>query len=70
MSAGETKKGVAGLQSASGFIQSVLGKKLRIRQFPPEFKFDYSIRVGFDMVQKIEHIISDEHRDDEPDPVP
>ena len=71
MSAGETKKGVAGLQSASGFIQSVLGKKLRIRQFPHlEFIFDDSIRAGFEMVQKIDHIISDEHRDDEPDPVP
>lgn len=61
LSAGETKKGVAGLQSASGFIQSLLGKKLRLRQFPHlTFIFDDSIRAGFEMVHKIDQIISDE----------
>ncbi len=71
MASGETKKGVAGLQSASGFIQSVLGKKLRLRQFPHlTFIFDDSIRAGFEMVHKIDTLLSSENRDDEPDPAP
>ncbi|ULQ60125.1 30S ribosome-binding factor RbfA [Brucepastera parasyntrophica] len=50
----QTKKGVSGLQNAAGYIQSVLGKKLRIRQFPHlQFIFDESIKEGFEMVQKI-----------------
>ena len=53
------KKGVAGLESAKGFIQSVLSKKLRIRQFPKlAFFFDESVREGFEMVQKIESLMA------------
>lgn len=58
----ETKLGVAGLQRAAGFIQSTIGKKLRIRQFPHlNFVFDESIREGFEMVKKINEL--DIHQD-------
>ena len=57
LSAKETKQGVAGLESAGGFIQSVLGKKLRLRQFPHlAFIFDESIKEGFDMVRRIDQL--------------
>ncbi|HBG37537.1 MAG TPA: 30S ribosome-binding factor RbfA [Treponemataceae bacterium] len=50
----QTEKGVKGLQSAAGFIQTQLSKKLRLRQFPKlEFVRDKSIQEGFDMVQKL-----------------
>ena len=50
----ETEKGVRGLQSAAGFIQSSIGKKLTIRQFPKlNFIIDTSIKDGFEMVQKL-----------------
>lgn len=66
---GTTKKGVAGLQSAAGFIQSVLGKKLRLRQFPHlSFIFDDSIRAGFEMVHKLDNLVTGEEKD--PDSVP
>jgi len=55
MSVRDTKQGVRGLESAAGFIQSTLGKKLRLRQFPHlTFIFDDSIREGFEMVRKID----------------
>ncbi|HKL84723.1 MAG TPA: 30S ribosome-binding factor RbfA [Treponemataceae bacterium] len=55
MNATETKQGVRGLESATGFIQGVLGKKLRLRQFPHlTFVFDESIKDGFDMIKKID----------------
>lgn len=51
------KKGVRGLESAAGFIQSVLGKKLRTRQFPKlTFLFDESVKESFEMVQKIDRL--------------
>ncbi len=54
MSPKETAQGVKGLEHAAGFIQSTIGKKLRIRQFPRlTFIHDESIREGFEMVQKI-----------------
>lgn len=57
MSANETKQGVRGLESAAGFIQTTLSKKLRLRQFPHlNFIFDESIREGFEMVHKIENL--------------
>jgi ribosome-binding factor A len=47
-----------GLQSAAGFIQSHLGTALRIRKIPHlRFHADTSIRDGFELVQKIDHII-------------
>ncbi len=63
----QTEKGVKGLTSAAGFIQSVLGKKLSLRQFPKLiFLADSSIKDGFEMVRKIDKIIKDdeEHHKD------
>lgn len=66
---GATKKGMAGLQSASGFIQSVLGKKLRLRQFPHlSFIFDDSIRAGFEMVHKLDNLVAGESTDNDTEP--
>lgn len=67
MNPSETKQGVRGLESAAGFIQSVLGKKLRIRQFPRlAFFYDESIKDGFEMVRKISELeIPSESNDDE-----
>jgi len=49
------KKGVMGLQSAAGFIQSQLSGEMRIRQTPRlRFHEDPSIREGFEMVKKLE----------------
>ncbi len=64
----KTKQGVRGLESAAGFIQTVLSKKLRLRQFPHlTFIFDESIREGFEMVKKIDslEISSDDDSADE-----
>ncbi|HHU37294.1 MAG TPA: 30S ribosome-binding factor RbfA [Treponema sp.] len=56
------KKGVVGLQSASGYIQSVLSKKLQLRLFPQlTFVFDDSIRAGFEMVHKIDQLLTDDN---------
>ena len=50
----QVKKGVEGLNSAAGFIQSSIAKKLTIRQFPRlTFIVDTSIKEGFDMVNKL-----------------
>lgn len=50
-------RGVAGLNSAAGFIQSVLGKKLRLLKIPKlTFLFDDSIKNGISMVQKISEV--------------
>ena len=50
-------KGVEGLQSAAGFIQSRLSGEMRIRVTPRlRFHEDYSIREGFEMIKKIEMI--------------
>lgn len=55
------KKGVAGLQSAAGYIQSTIGKKLTIRQFPHlKFIADSSIKDGFDMVNKLNQIAAED----------
>lgn len=57
MSPHETKQGVRGLESAAGYIQTTLSKKLRLRQFPHlDFIFDESIREGFEMVKKIDSL--------------
>jgi len=55
----ETKlaRGVLGLQSAAGFIQSQLAKEMKLRQTPRlRFHADLSIREGFDMIKKIEEL--------------
>jgi ribosome-binding factor A len=52
--------GVAGLQSAAGFIQSQLAKMMRIRQTPKlRFHEDQGIREGFEIVQKIDDLVRD-----------
>ncbi|MCQ2613193.1 MAG: 30S ribosome-binding factor RbfA [Treponemataceae bacterium] len=57
MSDAQTRKGVKGLESAAGFIQTVLSKKLRLRQFPHlSFVADSSIKEGFEMVHKLNEI--------------
>ena len=50
-------RGVLGLQSAAGFIQSQLAREMRIRQTPRlRFHEDQSIREGFEMIKKIEDL--------------
>lgn len=48
------EKGVKGLNSAAGFIQTALSKKLRLRQFPKlNFIADASIKEGMEMLQTL-----------------
>ena len=56
----QVKKGVEGLQSAAGFIQSSIAKKLSIYRFPKlTFVEDTSIKEGFDMVNKLNRLEQD-----------
>ena len=58
MSESELKRGVEGLSSAAGFIQSSIAKKLTIRQFPHlHFVADTSIRDGYEMAKKLEDLV-------------
>ncbi len=51
------ERGVRGLQSAAGFIQSTIAKKLSIYRFPKlTFVADFSIKEGFKMVQKLDSL--------------
>lgn len=53
----QVKKGVEGLNSAAGFIQSSIAKKLSIYKFPRlTFIEDLSIKEGFDMVNKLNRL--------------
>ena len=66
MSHKETLKGVKGLESAAGFIQTKLSKKLRLRQFPKlTFIMDSSIEEGFEMVRKLKE--QEESRVEDPE---
>lgn len=57
LSESQIRKGVEGLNSAAGFIQSSIAKKLTIRQFPKlTFVADNSIKEGFDMVNKLNRL--------------
>ncbi len=57
LSESQIRKGVEGLNSAAGFIQSSIAKKLTIRQFPKlTFVVDNSIKEGFDMVNKLNRL--------------
>ena len=57
MADNQLAKGVAGLQSAAGIIQSSIAKKLRIRQFPKlTFVADTSLKDGFNMVKKLDEL--------------
>ncbi|MDR2662498.1 MAG: 30S ribosome-binding factor RbfA [Treponema sp.] len=52
-------RGVEGLQSAAGFIQAQLAKTMHIRATPHlRFHEDTGIREGFELVQKIERLVS------------
>ena len=58
MSESELNRGVQGLTSAAGFIQSTIAKKLTIRQFPHlHFVADTSIRDGYEMAKKLEDLV-------------
>ncbi len=54
MDEASVRRGVEGLQNAAGFIQSSIAGKLRIYKFP-KFTFiaDFSMKEGFDMVQRL-----------------
>lgn len=59
---GQILKGVAGLNSAAGFIQSSIAKKLTIRKFPKlSFIADSSIKDGFEMVNKLNRLEAEEN---------
>jgi ribosome-binding factor A len=54
-------KGVAGLQSAAGFIQARLAGELRMRHTPHlRFHPDPGIRQEFELIKKIEELVGDE----------
>jgi ribosome-binding factor A len=54
-------KGVEGLQSAAGFIQSQLARQIRLRQTPKlRFFEDTGVREGFDLIKKIEELSHNE----------
>lgn len=58
---GQIAKGVEGLNSAAGFIQSSIAKKLTIRKFPKlTFVQDNSIKEGFEMVNKLNRLEAQE----------
>jgi len=51
------EKGVAGLQSAAGFIQSRLAKNMRIRQTPRlRFHCDTGLKEAFKLNRKIDEL--------------
>jgi ribosome-binding factor A len=55
---GNLSRGVAGLQSAAGFIQAQLAAVMRIRKTPRlRFHEDPSIREGFEIVKKIDELL-------------
>jgi ribosome-binding factor A len=54
-------RGVAGLQSAAGFIQAQLAGLMHIRQTPRlRFHEDPGIREGFELVKKIEGLVNND----------
>jgi len=54
-------QGVAGLQSAAGFLQSQLAKSLHTRATPRlRFHADTGLRDEFDMVRKLETLVTTE----------
>lgn len=57
LSEAQVSKGVEGLNSAAGFIQSTIAKKLTIRQFPKlTFIADTSVKEGFEMVNRLNRL--------------
>lgn len=56
----KTISAVEGLSSASGFIQSILGQKLKTRYTPKlQFKADHSIEESIRIQKKISEISTD-----------
>jgi len=52
-------RGVEGLNNAAGFIQSFVGKKIRLRLTPKlRFLADEGIRQGFEMSEKIKDLFT------------
>ncbi|MBP5748114.1 MAG: 30S ribosome-binding factor RbfA [Treponema sp.] len=61
MDENSVKRGVQGLQSAAGFIQSSIAMKLTIYKFPKlTFIADSSIKDGYEMVQKLNALEKEE----------
>ena len=61
LSDGQLKVGVDGLNSAAGFIQSSIAKKLTIRKFPKlTFVVDSGMKEGFYMVEKLNRLEKEE----------
>ena len=55
------ERGVEGLQSAAGFIQSQLGQVTRMKKLPKlRFHADMSVGEGFDLIKKIEKLTEPE----------
>ena len=55
------KKGVEGLQSAAGFIQSTIAKKISTYKFPKlTFVADFSMKNGYKMVKKLNELEASE----------
>ncbi|MFA6937043.1 MAG: 30S ribosome-binding factor RbfA [Treponema sp.] len=62
MDTNSVKRGVEGLNSAAGFIQSTIAKKLTIYKFPKlTFILDTSLKEGFEMVQKLNALEAEEN---------
>ena len=61
------EKGVAGLQSAAGFIQAKIAETARLRQTPRlRFHADAGIRGEFEMVRTIDGLFADPQSTSEP----
>jgi ribosome-binding factor A len=57
---GELESAVAGLQSAAGFIQAQLAKRVRLRLTPIlHFIVDHGIKEGFEMTEKIKGLVKE-----------
>jgi len=55
------EKEVEGLQSAAGFIQSLLAKDMHIRKIPRlRFHGDLSVGESFELIKKIEGLVETE----------
>lgn len=65
----KAKKGIEGLQSASGFIRKQLSKQLHVYQFPElNFFYDESMKAGIEMIEKLNALnITPEEPDGSPE---
>ena len=62
-----TKKGVRGLENASGFIRTTLSRLLHIRKTPSfTFIYDKSIKEGQEMISLINSLEITEEQEDSP----